>query len=155
MKNKRQSGITLIALVITIIVLIILAGVSINILFNQNGIITKTKNGSEEYKIKQARETLEMELSNLLAEKYTNADYNEEEYITSRLESKGFVVEGDLVTVNGYQFSIDKTVPKVVEEIMKVTEKTKKFPSIIKVEKEIGVNTLKVTIQLKKTMQNK
>lgn len=134
---------------ITIIVLIILAGVSINILFNQNGIITKAKNGSEEYKIKQARETLEMELSNLLAEKYTNADYNEEEYITSRLESEGFVVEGDLVTVNGYQFSIDRTVPKVVEEIMKVTEETKKFPSIIKVEKEIGVNTLKVTIQLK------
>ena len=38
--NKR-AGITLIALVITIIVLLILAGVSINLLTGENGIIEK------------------------------------------------------------------------------------------------------------------
>ena len=41
LKNKR--GITLIALVITIIVLIILAGISINLLIGDNGIITRAK----------------------------------------------------------------------------------------------------------------
>lgn len=40
----NQKGITLTVLVITIIVLLILAGVSINALFNENGIISKTKN---------------------------------------------------------------------------------------------------------------
>ena len=46
-KNKRnylkQDGITLIALVVTIVVLLILAGVSINALFGQDGIIQKAK----------------------------------------------------------------------------------------------------------------
>ena len=46
-KNKRnylkQGGITLIALVVTIVVLLILAGVSINALFRNSGIIEKAK----------------------------------------------------------------------------------------------------------------
>lgn len=43
MKNevKRQTGITLIALVITIIILLILAGVTIATLTGENGIIRK------------------------------------------------------------------------------------------------------------------
>ncbi len=46
-KNKRsylkQSGITLIALVVTIVVLLILAGVSLNAIFSENGIIKRAK----------------------------------------------------------------------------------------------------------------
>ena len=46
-KNKRnyskQNGITLIALVVTIVVLLILAGVSVNALFGNSGIIEKAK----------------------------------------------------------------------------------------------------------------
>jgi len=42
--NKRiESGITLIALVVTIVVLLILAGASIAMLIGENGIITKSK----------------------------------------------------------------------------------------------------------------
>ncbi len=40
---KGQKGITLVALVVTIIVLIILAGVSISLLIGDNGLITKAK----------------------------------------------------------------------------------------------------------------
>ena len=40
---KNTNGITLIALVVTIVVLLILAGVSINAVFGQNGIIQKAK----------------------------------------------------------------------------------------------------------------
>ena len=46
-KNKRnylkQNGITLIALVVTIVVLLILAGVSLNAIFSENGLINKAK----------------------------------------------------------------------------------------------------------------
>ena len=42
-RNKEQSGITLIALVVTIVVLLILAGVSVNALFGNSGIIEKSK----------------------------------------------------------------------------------------------------------------
>ena len=41
--NKKEKGITLIALVITIVVLLILAGVSINMVLNNNGVISKSK----------------------------------------------------------------------------------------------------------------
>ena len=43
MLYSKQAGITLIALVITIVVLLILAGVSINALFSDNGIIERAK----------------------------------------------------------------------------------------------------------------
>ena len=40
---KKQKGITLIALVVTIVVLLILAGVTISLLLDENGIIAKSK----------------------------------------------------------------------------------------------------------------
>ena len=44
---KRNNGITLVALVVTIVVLLILAGVSINLVLGDNGIITKAKEAKE------------------------------------------------------------------------------------------------------------
>ena len=44
-KIKQEKGITLIALVITIVVLLILAGVSINAIFSENGHGKKSKCG--------------------------------------------------------------------------------------------------------------
>lgn len=41
---KKEKGITLVALIITIIVLIILAGVTISLVVDDNGIIQKSKN---------------------------------------------------------------------------------------------------------------
>mgnify|MGYP003432484208 CR=1 FL=1 len=40
---SNQTGITLIALVVTIVVLLILAGVSLNAIFSENGIINRAK----------------------------------------------------------------------------------------------------------------
>ena len=45
--NKKNNGITLIALVITIIVLLILAGLSIAMLTGQNGILTQAQNAKK------------------------------------------------------------------------------------------------------------
>ena len=53
-KLKKEKGITLIALVVTIVVLLILAGVSINALFGDNGIIEKAKDAQN--KMDQAAE---------------------------------------------------------------------------------------------------
>ena len=43
LKIKQEKGITLIALVVTIVVLLILAGVSISLVLNNNGVISKSK----------------------------------------------------------------------------------------------------------------
>ena len=41
--RKKSTGITLIALVVTIVVLLILAGISINTILGDNGIISRSK----------------------------------------------------------------------------------------------------------------
>ena len=59
---KNQKGITLIALVITIIVLLILAGVTIAMLTGENGILTKAKTADTDTKNAEAAERINMEL---------------------------------------------------------------------------------------------
>ena len=49
--NNTSNGITLIALVITIIVLLILAGVTIATLMGDNGILTKANDAKRETEI--------------------------------------------------------------------------------------------------------
>ena len=57
---KKQNGITLIALVITIIVLLILAAVSIAMLTGENGILSKASNAKEKHLIAQYEEELNL-----------------------------------------------------------------------------------------------
>ncbi len=49
LKIKQEKGITLIALVVTIVVLLILAGVSIGLVLNNNGVISKAKDAKNQY----------------------------------------------------------------------------------------------------------
>ena len=60
---RNQKGITLIALVITIIVLLILAGVSIAMLTGDNGILTRANDAKEDTAVAEAVERINMELS--------------------------------------------------------------------------------------------
>ena len=60
---RSQKGITLIALVITIIVLLILAGVSIAMLTGQNGILTRANDAKEDTAVAEVVERINMELS--------------------------------------------------------------------------------------------
>ena len=55
-KIRKEKGITLVALVVTIIVLIILAGVTLNIVLDQNGIINKAQQATEDYDTAQREE---------------------------------------------------------------------------------------------------
>lgn len=71
-KLKQQNkGVTLIALVITVIVLIILAGVSINLIFNQSGIIIKSKQAKEESLKQTATEVMNLKITNIQISNYT------------------------------------------------------------------------------------
>ena len=75
LKNKiKNNGITLIALVITIIVLLILAGISISTLKGENGLFSKVKQGKEKYAISEAKEKIELEITNLQIEKQENGE---------------------------------------------------------------------------------
>ena len=58
--NKKEEGITLIALVVTIVVLLILAGVSISMLTGENGIISQAQEAKEKAEIAEEREKVEL-----------------------------------------------------------------------------------------------
>ena len=61
-QTRKEKAITLIALVITIIVLLILAGVSIATLTGNNGILTRTNQAKEETEKAGAKEKVQMEV---------------------------------------------------------------------------------------------
>ena len=69
---KNQKGITLIALVITIIVLLILAGVTIATLTGENGILTKASEASEQTEIASVREQAQLDIANWVAGEMEN-----------------------------------------------------------------------------------
>ena len=54
--NRNERGITLIALVVTIIVLLLLAGVSISMLTGQNGILNRAAEAKEKTEVAQKEE---------------------------------------------------------------------------------------------------
>ena len=58
--KKQENGITLIALVITIIVMLILTGVTISLLLEEDGIINKAKQARIEQKKAEARDRVEL-----------------------------------------------------------------------------------------------
>ena len=58
--KKQNKGITLIALVITIIVLLILAGVSIATLTGENGILTQTEEAKQKTKLEEEKEKIKL-----------------------------------------------------------------------------------------------
>ena len=72
---KQKSGITLIALVITIIVLLILAGVAISMITGGDGIFSKAKQSAEIYNREAGLEELNMKISVIAMEKYGEGKY--------------------------------------------------------------------------------
>ena len=112
MKNR---GITLIALVVTIIVLLILAGITIALVFGQNGVIKKAQDSKEETATGEMREKLEMAKVPVYAD--GNGSYKVEDY-WDRIESEGLIADkevdkidnGDgtyeVTTTPGYVFEI-------------------------------------------------
>ncbi len=96
---KQERGITLIALVITIIVLLILAGVSIAMLTGENGLLNRSKNAVVESKIAECKEHVYLTINDLVSEfyeeKYVNnktlatTEDTPEKYVASHLGDSG------------------------------------------------------------------
>lgn len=86
MKRKFEKGITLIALVITIIILVIIAGVSINLLLGNKGIIEKAKYASNETTKEAAKEAMNLKITNIQISSYTeNQELPNLQYLADKL----------------------------------------------------------------------
>ena len=124
-------AITLISLVITIIILIILAGIAINLNLGPNGIFTRLKEAKEQYAEAVAQEKLELVLLNANTEKQINKNYNKEAFLNNMLEEKDIIVNEDFVIVDNYIFKIDRQNLKIIKNIgetsIKISKEIKKY----------------------------
>ena len=113
---KNASGITLIALVVTIIVLLILAGVSLSAVFSDKGIFSRAEDAGVKYNEAKAREVLEtVLLADGQYEKNINPEYNQDDFLDELIinEIPGTEIKGDVAIVGGWGFELDRSVPKI------------------------------------------
>ena len=71
---KTSKGITLIALVVTIIVLLVLAGISINIAMGSNGLIQRARDSKIENEKGREKEIIAFAYDSALIKKTSNGD---------------------------------------------------------------------------------
>ena len=107
--EKHEKGITLIALVITIIVLLILAGVSIATLTGPNGLLTRANDAKTETGKAGAKEKVQVEV----AASYDNSGNLSKELLNKNLENVEGLTSGTPITsfpakvvVDGYEIVI-------------------------------------------------
>ena len=109
-RNKRASGITMVALAVTIVVLLILAGVSISTLVGENGVVDNAKKIQNDTYYQIASE----EVNQLVLEhKLTKKDETLEEFLTSKVPSRidGVTRKNDntlIVKKNGYEIEVEE-----------------------------------------------
>ena len=72
--KKQVKGITLIALVVTIIVLLILAGIALNLTIGQNGIFSRAEQATNTWRNAEANEQLAMGELESLIDQYLNGN---------------------------------------------------------------------------------
>ena len=89
---KKERGITLIALAVTIIVMLILAGVTIAALTSENGIVNQATNVEETNKVAKTEEEARLEYSNIILEKQMegHGETTELSDVIGRLEENGY-----------------------------------------------------------------
>lgn len=130
---RNNKGITLIALVITIIVLLILAGVSIAMLTGENGLLSKANSASLKTQAAEAKENVETAISAVYTQELAA---NPAAGVTLPLDVNKIVAEikamnnlgeeedstisgtGNVITYNGLKVTLDSdhmTVEKVTD----------------------------------------
>lgn len=101
---KNEKGLTLVALVVTIIVLIILAGISINLLMGDNGIITKAQDAARIAKEAQVKEEVSLAITTLKMSQLAGRAQNDivtKQELNSHLKN-GTIMQEPTKSDNGY-----------------------------------------------------
>ena len=93
---KNKKGITLIALVVTIVVLLILAGVTINLLLDENGIIVKSKDARIETRASQVEDEVGMWKQHNFINKESNQAQESAETMLANLISRKLLTEDEI-----------------------------------------------------------
>ena len=119
---RNQKGITLIALVITIIVLLILAGVSIAMLTGENGILTNASESQQKTDYENACEQIDIALQAIkteaLAKMVDNNSYDPKDDIT-HLTSTDII--GSAIKETGSGYLVTPTTPTSSDGVITIS----------------------------------
>ena len=125
-----KKGITLIALVITIVILIILATITVNFLFGENGLINRAQQGSEEYNKSDIGERVTILQSEFLIEKASGEEDDFADFLRKELQvgvaqdeegNYNFAIDGwqveatenEVISIERLNINPDKVYPNV------------------------------------------
>ena len=130
---KNKKGITLIALVVTIVVLLILAGVTISLLLDENGIIAKSKDARTETRVSQIEDEVGMWKQHNFINKESNQAQESADTMLESLISRKLLTE-DEIDREQELITIKKKDGTIVKEISygSVTINISKTPAIEK-----------------------
>ncbi len=118
---QENKAITLIALVITIVILIILAGVAVNLSLGENGIFNRAKIAREQYKMAEVKEKIELAIVDIQSEKMSKGEQCTIDTIISELPGKvnGLTISKDGENAKGKyndcDFTIDPNLKLTIE----------------------------------------
>ena len=134
MSKNKHEGITLIALIISIIVLIILAGVSITTLTSENGILTRTVSAKQKKEIAKVQEELQLAIESIKIDYFTNRDeesigdyiVNHQEELQYALGTSDILVESGSITYKEVEFTVDDNGKITGSEAVEVDNKPEK-----------------------------
>ena len=148
-KGNQEKGITLLALVVTIIIIIILSVVAINFLFGENGLVTKAQQGKKMHDIEYARERLGTVLADAFSEKKINPDYEQTEFLDEFIYDREPEAEttDDEISLDGHTFELDRSVPELGEyigEYGNLPPRIKKINAIYKTYSEVSIEVAAV-----------
>ena len=130
---KNKKGITLIALVVTIVVLLILAGVTISLLLDENGIIAKSKDARTETRVSQIEDEVGMWKQHNFINKESNQAQESADTMLGSLISRKLLTEEE-IDRDQELITIKKKDGTIVKEISysSVTINISKTPAIEK-----------------------
>lgn len=109
MKIRNESGITLVTLVITIIIMLILSGIVVSLTLGQDGIIAKTQEAKKKQIIAEAKEKIGVELLAAQTEAIEKDKTLEQEQIENIVSKYGELQEDKNTIIlknKGYQISL-------------------------------------------------
>ena len=130
LKIKQEKGITLIALVVTIVVLLILAGVSISLVLNNNGVISKAKEAKYSTEKGQAQDEVNLAKNYLQIEDATSTLTQEERRKILEDELRKISADSS-VSISGDGFKIThKKYDFFVDEDLKISSSGKTFDAV-------------------------
>ena len=144
---KTQKGITLIALVVTIVVLLILAGVTISLLLDENGIIAKSKDARTETRVSQIEDEVGMWKQHNFINKESNQAQENADTMLANLISRKLLTEDEidrdqeLITIKKKDGTIIKEISysSVTINISKAPETEKTGAVVLKVDSVEGM----------------